>query len=112
MSDPLRNFKDFLLQYNRISESCFLRCINTFGQRDMTFEEINCSDACVQKHTKLNLKVMQVYVEVQPQIVQKRIEEMNKTQQVAAGQEAIINTAGVETSQTVDVAEKSSTLQS
>lgn len=54
---------------------------------------------------------MQVYVEVQPQIVQKRIEEMNKTQQVA-GQEAIINTAGVETSQTVDVAEKNSRLQS
>ncbi|XP_046670035.1 mitochondrial import inner membrane translocase subunit Tim10B [Homalodisca vitripennis] len=85
-SEAARNLKDFLLQYNKISESCFSRCINTFGQRDMTLHEIHCSDLCVSKHTQLNLKVMSVYVEVQPQIVQKRIEEMNKNQQASDAQ--------------------------
>lgn len=33
---------------------------------------------CTKKHVNVNHKVMQVYIEVQPQIVNKRIEEMNK----------------------------------
>jgi len=33
-------FKDFLQLFNVISESCFLRCVNTFNSRELTEEEV------------------------------------------------------------------------
>ena len=40
--------------------------------------QIQCVDRCCNKHVRVNHKVMAVYMEVQPFIVQKRIEEMEK----------------------------------
>lgn len=37
-------------------------------------------DLCTTKYGRVNQKIITVYVEVQPQIVNKRIEEMNKMQ--------------------------------
>lgn len=85
-SVSLRNFQDFLLQYNKMSETCFLHCINTFRQRETTTEERQCVDLCTTKYGRVNQKVITVYVEVQPQIVNKRIEEMNKMQTDLASQ--------------------------
>lgn len=53
---------------------------------------------------KLSFKVMQVYVEVQPQIVQKRIDEMSKTQQVNTKE---VNTTTVGIDETAKVVDKS-----
>ncbi|XP_071449399.1 mitochondrial import inner membrane translocase subunit Tim10B [Hetaerina americana] len=76
----LRNFKDFLQLYNQMSELCFNRCVYTFGGRDLTREEAHCAEICASKHVKINHKSMAVYMEVQPLIVNKRIEEMNEAQ--------------------------------
>ncbi|XP_046404629.1 mitochondrial import inner membrane translocase subunit Tim10 B isoform X2 [Ischnura elegans] len=76
----LRNFKDFLQLYNQMSELCFNRCVYTFGGRELTREEATCTELCVSKHVKVNHKSMAVYMEVQPLIVNKRIEEMNEAQ--------------------------------
>lgn len=79
-------FQDFLLQYNKMSETCFLHCINTFRQRETTTEERQCVDLCTTKYGRVNQKIITVYIEVQPQIVNKRIEEMNKMQADLADQ--------------------------
>lgn len=36
-------FKDFLLLYNVMSESCFLRCVTTFNSRALTEDEVRIS---------------------------------------------------------------------
>ncbi|XP_076653569.1 mitochondrial import inner membrane translocase subunit Tim10B [Halictus rubicundus] len=76
----MRNFKDFLLLYNQISETCFKRCMNTFISRDISFEEDLCVKKCVEKHVHGNHKMMEIFVEVQPVLMQKRIEEIQQTQ--------------------------------
>lgn len=78
--------KDFLMAYNRISETCFLHCVNHLSDRDLSQDETKCVDMCTKKHVNVNHKIMQVYVEVQPQIVNKRMEDMTKQQQAALEQ--------------------------
>lgn len=77
----LRNFKDFLQLYNVMSESCFLRCVTAFNSRALTDEEAICVDRCAGKHVKVNKKVMEIYMEVQPQITKKRMDEMAALQE-------------------------------
>lgn len=48
----------------------------------------HCVELCSGKNIRVNHKIMAVYMEVQPYIVQKRIEEMNKLNPVPASQEA------------------------
>ncbi|PSN38950.1 hypothetical protein C0J52_08938 [Blattella germanica] len=76
----LRNFKDFLLLFNVISESCFRRCVYTLTGRGLTDEEARCVSECANKHVKVNNKLMEIYMEVQPLIAQKRIDEMQAMQ--------------------------------
>lgn len=82
MNDPqLRQLKDFMEVYNRIAETCFNHCITSFADRKTSDEEATCADRCVKKYIGLNHHLMQVYVEVQPEIVQRRIDEMSKLQE-------------------------------
>ncbi|KAI4499748.1 hypothetical protein M0802_005004 [Mischocyttarus mexicanus] len=76
----LRNFQDFLLVYNQISETCFKKCADTFLTRDITSNENLCINNCAEKHIHANHKIMELYMEIQPVLVRKRIEEMNDTQ--------------------------------
>ncbi|XP_014479397.1 PREDICTED: mitochondrial import inner membrane translocase subunit Tim10 B-like [Dinoponera quadriceps] len=76
----LRNFKDFLLLYNQISETCFKRCANTFLTREITANEDLCISNCAQKYIRANHKIMEVFMEVQPIMVRKRMEEISATQ--------------------------------
>ncbi|XP_063233788.1 mitochondrial import inner membrane translocase subunit Tim10 B [Bacillus rossius redtenbacheri] len=80
----LRNFKDFLQVYNIMSETCFLRCVSSFDSRDVSEEEARCVSLCTSKYINMNNKMMQVYMEVQPLILNKRMEEMNQLQAGAA----------------------------
>nr|CAD7453547.1 unnamed protein product [Timema tahoe] len=77
----LRNFKDFLQVYNIMSEVCFLRCVSTLSNRDISAEEAQCVSLCTDKYVNMNNKLMQVYMEVQPIIMNKRMEEMSKLQE-------------------------------
>lgn len=78
--NALRNFKDFLQVYNYMSNTCFQHCVNNFYSRDLASDEENCVDLCVRKHINVNHRIMGVFVELQPMIVNKRIEEMNQAQ--------------------------------
>ncbi|XP_075226409.1 translocase of inner membrane 9b [Lycorma delicatula] len=92
----LRNFKDFLQQYNKITENCFLHCVNTLGERSVTSEEQKCVDLCTLKHIKVNHKVMSVYLEVQPIIMNRRIEELNQAQAAMVSADTNTNIAPVQ----------------
>ncbi|XP_015598243.1 mitochondrial import inner membrane translocase subunit Tim10 B-like [Cephus cinctus] len=83
----IRNFKDFLLLYNQISDTCFRRCANTFNSRDISPDEEFCINNCAQKHINANHRVMEVFMEVQPTLVNKRIEEMNAAQALIDAQQ-------------------------
>ncbi|XP_031841010.1 mitochondrial import inner membrane translocase subunit Tim10 B [Nomia melanderi] len=76
----IRNYKDFILLYNQISEACFQRCTNTFMSRNISAEEEVCVRKCADKHIRANQKTMEIFMELQPAIVQKRIAEVQQTQ--------------------------------
>ncbi|XP_034249107.1 mitochondrial import inner membrane translocase subunit Tim10 B-like isoform X2 [Thrips palmi] len=72
-----------------MSHTCFQNCVNNFYSRDLASDEENCVDLCAKKHIKVNHKVMGVFMELQPMIINKRMEEMNQAalqiEQAAAG---------------------------
>jgi len=74
----LRNFKDFLLVYNQMSEICFNRCIVNLNSRNLSEEEAACSDVCVSKQMKFNQKAMGVYMVEQPKMLEKKMETAQK----------------------------------
>ncbi|EFX79889.1 hypothetical protein DAPPUDRAFT_52086, partial [Daphnia pulex] len=98
--------KDFLLVFNKMSETCFTRCVNTFQTRELTEDEDKCVEMCSTKNIRVNHKIMSVYMEVQPLIVQKRVEEMEKLNPPPAVAETIPEVAEINTvAQSVIMAE-------
>ncbi|XP_058462695.1 mitochondrial import inner membrane translocase subunit Tim10B [Malaya genurostris] len=81
MDFELRNLKDFLGLYNKVTELCFNSCVDNFFDRDLTKEEIHCTESCVGKFTNVNQRLMQVYVGVQSQINERRMVEFEAQQQ-------------------------------
>ncbi|XP_047235397.1 mitochondrial import inner membrane translocase subunit Tim10 B isoform X2 [Girardinichthys multiradiatus] len=71
----LRNLRDFLLVYNRMTEICFRRCTSNFNYRNLTMDE-SCVDSCAGKLIRTNHRLMGTYVQLMPRMVQRRMEEM------------------------------------
>uniref|UniRef100_A0A3F2YWL7 Mitochondrial import inner membrane translocase subunit n=1 Tax=Anopheles epiroticus TaxID=199890 RepID=A0A3F2YWL7_9DIPT len=80
MDYELRNIKDFLQLYNKITDMCFNSCVDNLFGRDLSREEISCADNCVLKFTNVNQRLLKVYVDVQSDINQRRMAEV-ETQQ-------------------------------
>ncbi|XP_056141168.1 mitochondrial import inner membrane translocase subunit Tim10 B [Lampris incognitus] len=74
--DQLRNLRDFLLVYNRMTEICFQRCSSNFSYRNLTMDEERCVDNCAGKLIRSNHRLMGTYVQLMPKMVQRRMEEM------------------------------------
>ncbi|XP_061887963.1 mitochondrial import inner membrane translocase subunit Tim10 B [Entelurus aequoreus] len=72
----LRNLRDFLLVYNRMTEICFQRCSSNFNYRNLTMDEERCVDRCAGKLIRSNHRLMATYVQLMPRLVQRRMEEM------------------------------------
>lgn len=49
----IKQFRDFLIQYNKLSESCFTDCVWDFTSRNIRNNEDNCVVNCVEKYTKV-----------------------------------------------------------
>ncbi|KFO61897.1 TIM9 translocase, partial [Ptilorrhoa leucosticta] len=56
-SDQIKQFKEFLGTYNKLTENCFVDCIKDFTSRDVKPEEITCSDNCLQKYLKMTQRI-------------------------------------------------------
>ncbi|XP_016995328.1 mitochondrial import inner membrane translocase subunit Tim10B [Drosophila takahashii] len=78
MDPNLRNLKDFLTLYNKVTELCFSRCVDNLSQRDLGGQEDMCVDRCVTKFARFNQNMMKVYVDVQTTINAKRVEEVEE----------------------------------
>ncbi|XP_073335632.1 mitochondrial import inner membrane translocase subunit Tim10 B [Pagrus major] len=99
MMDPdqqLRNLRDFLLVYNRMTETCFQRCTSNFNYRNLTMDEERCVDSCAGKLIRSNHRLMGTYVQLMPRMVQRRMEEMeSKAAENAKAAEAAAAAANV-----------------
>ncbi|XP_034406004.1 mitochondrial import inner membrane translocase subunit Tim10 B [Cyclopterus lumpus] len=85
----LRNLRDFLLVYNRMTEICFHRCSSNFNYRNLTMDEDQCVDSCAGKLIRSNHRLMSTYVQLMPRMVQRRMEEMeSKAAEMAKAAEA------------------------
>lgn len=54
----VKQFRDFLIQYNKLSESCFNDCVWDFTSRSIRSNEENCVLNCVEKYTKVSGKLL------------------------------------------------------
>ncbi|XP_037543310.1 mitochondrial import inner membrane translocase subunit Tim10 B [Nematolebias whitei] len=99
-NQQLRNLKDFLLVYNRMTEICFQRCTNNFNFRNLTMDEESCLDSCAGKLIRSNHRLMGTYVQLMPRMVQRRMEEMESKAAEAAKAAAAAMPAAVETGNT------------
>ncbi|XP_067841650.1 mitochondrial import inner membrane translocase subunit Tim10 B [Heptranchias perlo] len=71
----LRNLRDFLLVYNKMTESCFNKCVTNLNYRTVTMDEESCVNSCAGKLIRTNHRLMDAYVQLMPTIVQKRISD-------------------------------------
>ncbi|KAM4047669.1 mitochondrial import inner membrane translocase subunit Tim10 B [Anomaloglossus baeobatrachus] len=77
----LRNLRDFLMVYNKMTELCFSRCAKNLNYRSLTMEEEQCLDSCASKLIRSNHRLMASYVALMPGLVQRRMadyESQNK----------------------------------
>lgn len=74
----IRQMRDFLEIFNKVTETCFNHCVVTFADRDVLSEESICLDRCVSKILKSSHAAMNTYVEIQPKLVEKRIQEFTE----------------------------------
>ncbi|KAH7725305.1 TIN-9.1 protein [Aphelenchoides avenae] len=53
----LKTFKDFLMQYNLVSEQCFMACISDFTSRTVGDKEERCAKNCLEKYLKMTQRL-------------------------------------------------------
>ncbi|OQV13789.1 putative Mitochondrial import inner membrane translocase subunit Tim9 [Hypsibius exemplaris] len=64
-SEQVKQLKDFLMSYNKLSELCFDSCVHDFTTRRVLDAEDSCSSNCVEKYLKLNQRVSMRFQEYQ-----------------------------------------------
>ncbi|XP_033852457.2 mitochondrial import inner membrane translocase subunit Tim10 B-like [Acipenser ruthenus] len=74
----IRNLRDFLLVYNKMTDICFSRCASNLNYRTLTMDEESCLDSCAGKLIRSNHRLMGAYVKLMPTIVQRRLAEYEK----------------------------------
>ncbi|KAJ7997556.1 hypothetical protein DPEC_G00230230 [Dallia pectoralis] len=81
----IRNLRDFLMVYNRMTEICFHRCTTNLNYRTLTMDEERCVDSCAGKLIRSNHRLMGTYVNLMPGMMQRRVAEMEKKNAELAG---------------------------
>jgi import inner membrane translocase subunit TIM9 len=56
-ADQVRTFREFLSQYNRLSELCFSDCVWDFTARSVSSAESTCAENCAEKFLKMNQRI-------------------------------------------------------
>ncbi|CAK1543152.1 unnamed protein product [Leptosia nina] len=64
-ADQIKTFKDFLVQYNKLSELCFNDCVHDFTSRTLRSTEEKCILNCMDKYLRTNQRVSQRFHEFQ-----------------------------------------------
>ncbi|KAI6244148.1 Zf-Tim10-DDP domain-containing protein [Aphelenchoides fujianensis] len=53
----LRTFRDFLMQYNLVTENCFMACVQDFTSRNVSDKEEKCAKNCLNKFLKMTQRL-------------------------------------------------------
>lgn len=64
-NDQIKQFKDFIMNFNKLTEQCFADCIFDFTSRTLSTKEDSCSNNCVEKFLKMNQRISQRFQEFQ-----------------------------------------------
>ena len=64
-ADQIRTFKDFMANYNKLSEICFSDCVWDFTTRKVLNGESNCALNCAEKYLKMNQRISTRFQEFQ-----------------------------------------------
>uniref|UniRef100_A0A8C4QR97 Mitochondrial import inner membrane translocase subunit n=1 Tax=Eptatretus burgeri TaxID=7764 RepID=A0A8C4QR97_EPTBU len=56
-ADQIKQFKDFLGTYNKLTELCFMDCVKDFTSRKVQEGEIKCAENCMQKYLKMTQRI-------------------------------------------------------
>lgn len=56
-SDQMKQFREFLGTYNRLTENCFMDCVKDFTTREVKEDESTCSESCLQKYLKMTQRI-------------------------------------------------------
>ncbi|GMT32731.1 hypothetical protein PFISCL1PPCAC_24028 [Pristionchus fissidentatus] len=57
MDTDLKTFRDFLMQYNIVTEQCFGACVNDMTTRTVSEKEEKCSTFCLDKYLKMTQRM-------------------------------------------------------
>lgn len=68
----VETFKEFIKNYNRLSELCFDSCIWNFTSRDVSSKENQCINNCFEKFIKTHQRISQRFQEHQLAAVAKQ----------------------------------------
>ncbi|XP_059161182.1 mitochondrial import inner membrane translocase subunit Tim9-like [Physella acuta] len=58
-------FREFLSQYNKITEQCFMACVHDFTTRRVINAESTCALNCLEKYMKMTNRISQRFQEHQ-----------------------------------------------
>lgn len=61
----VKQFKEFLSQYNKTAEMCFMDCVFDFTTRKVLEPENTCTVNCLEKFLKMSQRVAQRFQEHQ-----------------------------------------------
>jgi len=78
-SEQIKTFKDFLSNYNKLSELCFSDCVWDFTSRKVAKAEESCALNCAEKFLKANQRISTRFQEFQMIANENAIAAMNKS---------------------------------
>uniref|UniRef100_A0A6M2DFW5 Mitochondrial import inner membrane translocase subunit n=1 Tax=Xenopsylla cheopis TaxID=163159 RepID=A0A6M2DFW5_XENCH len=64
-AEQIKSFRDFVMSYNKLSERCFIDCVNDLTTRAVRANEEKCALNCMEKYLKMNQRVSQRFQEFQ-----------------------------------------------
>uniref|UniRef100_T1IPQ4 Mitochondrial import inner membrane translocase subunit n=1 Tax=Strigamia maritima TaxID=126957 RepID=T1IPQ4_STRMM len=66
-AEQIKQFKDFLMSYNKLSELCFNNCVHDFTVHHVRNKEETCAMNCMEKYLKMNQRISQRFQDFQTQ---------------------------------------------
>lgn len=63
--EQIRTFKDFMANYNKLSEICFADCVWDLTSRKVSNKESLCALNCAEKYLKMNQRISSRFQEFQ-----------------------------------------------
>lgn len=89
-ASQLRNIRDFLTMYNKITEHCFQKCATNLRKSKVDDNEKSCLRGCTDLYVKTNQRLTQQFMTHTPDMVKRRTEEMKQYEQKQQASPTII----------------------